>query len=138
MTKPPRKFRPRRSGRTRQQKAITEWLVQPYLNPPVTLTLGAPDVAGDLYDIIHNIDPSEIPLYDRTPKVPVMDQTEIDAIAKAVIQRWTDEQFKDLGMSPNTRAVVLMTIARVAGEMAEDAVIDLLPYGHLVRNRRPR
>jgi len=55
-------------------------------------------------------------------------QDEIDAIARAVIERWVDEQLKGLSMSLGSRAAVLLTVSRVAGRMAEEAIMQLPPW----------
>jgi hypothetical protein len=57
-----------------------------------------------------------------------MTQDEIDAIARAVIQRWIDEQLKGLSMSLGSRAAVLLTVSRVAHRMAEEAIMQLPPW----------
>jgi len=55
-------------------------------------------------------------------------QDEIDAIARAVIERWVDEQLKGLSMSLGSRAAVLLTVSRVADRMAEEAIMQLPPW----------
>ena len=57
-----------------------------------------------------------------------MTQDEIDAIARAVIERWVDEQLKGLSMSLGSRAAVLLTVSRVADRMAEEAIMQLPPW----------
>ncbi len=60
-----------------------------------------------------------------------MNQDEIDAIARQVIQRWMDDQLfakaREL-FGPGARAAMLMTISRVAEEMAEGEIAQLPPW----------
>ena len=71
----------------------------------------------------------------------VLTQDEMEAIARQVILRWLDDPLNAnafAGLSAGERAKVLLTIARVAEDMAAEQLIEALPYGHLVRNRRRR
>jgi hypothetical protein len=61
-----------------------------------------------------------------------MNQDEIDAIARALIQRWMDDELFAKGAAdlfgPGARAAALMTISRVAEEMAEGEIAQLPPW----------
>lgn len=61
-----------------------------------------------------------------------MNQDEIDAIARQVIQRWMDDQLlfakaREL-FGPGARAAMLMTISRVAEDIAEGEIAQLPPW----------
>jgi hypothetical protein len=60
-----------------------------------------------------------------------VNQDQIDAIAREVIQRWMDDKLfagvHEL-FGPGSRAAALLTFARVAEEMAEEHISQLPPW----------